>query len=129
MRSMPALRPSAMVVFLLLATVATAASQDASRVTKLRMPKVALYSCADGTKVKDISQSEFHGSWPVTGKPTEAGLLPVKVEGNDYCVRMYAVETDRVITTSSDCGAVVASNQPKSGATRGVGENCPPNKK
>jgi hypothetical protein len=127
---MPALRPSALVVFLLLATVATAASQDASRVTKLRMPKVGLYKCPDGTeKLKEVSQSDFRGSWPVTGKPTDSGLLPVKVDGADYCVRMYAVETDKVISTSSDCGAVVASNQPKSGATRGVGENCPQNKK
>jgi hypothetical protein len=124
MRSLPALRRSAPIVLVLLAAAVTAAAQGASQVTKLRTSKVTLFDCADGSKKKEVSQSDFKAPWPVTSKPTEAGLLPVKVDGVDYCVRLYAVETDKAITTTSECGALVAANQPRSGATRGVGEEC-----
>jgi hypothetical protein len=124
MRSLLACRRNALIVLVLLAAVTTAAAQGATQVTKLRMPKVALYDCADGSKKMDFAQKDFQTPWPVTAKPTEAGLLPVKVGGVDYCVRLYAVETDKAITTTSECGALVAANQPKSGATRGVGEEC-----
>ena len=124
MRSMPALRPSGLLVIVLLMAVATAAAQGASQVTKLRTPKVTLFDCATGTKKADIAQKDFQGPWPVTGPPTADGLLPVKVKDESACVRVYAVETDKVITTSSDCNAVVAANQPKSAAARGVGEDC-----
>jgi len=124
MRSMPTLRPSALLVLVLLIAVATAAAQGASQVTKLRTPKVTLFDCATGAKKTDVAQKDFQGPWPVTGQPTADGLLPVKVKDETACVRVYAVETDKVITTSSDCNAVVAANQPKSAATRGVGEDC-----
>ena len=124
MRSLPALRHSAVIVLLLLAAVAPAAAQEVWQVTKLRTSKVTLYDCADGSKKKDVAQKEFQAPWPVTSGPTEAGLLVVKVDGADYCVRAYAVETNKTIAAKSDCGALVAVNQPKSGATRGVGEDC-----
>ena len=124
MRSLPALRRSPLIVLVLLATVTTAAAQGASQVTKLRTPKVTLFDCANGSRKTDFAQKDFQAPWPVTGEPTPDGLLPVKVNGDNYCVRVYAVETDKVITTKSDCNALVAANQPRSGATRGVGEDC-----
>jgi Tfp pilus assembly protein PilE len=124
MRSLLALRHSAVIVLLLLAAVTTAAAQEVWQVTKLRTPKVTLYDCANGKEKKHVAQKDFQPPWPVTSGPTEAGLLVVKVEGSDYCVRAYAVETNKTIAAKSDCGALVAVNQPKSGATRGVGEDC-----
>jgi hypothetical protein len=93
-------------------------------VTKLRTPKVALYDCTDGSKKLDVAQTDFQAPWPVTSGPTDAGLLAVKVNGTEYCVRAYAVETNKAIAAKTDCGALVAANQPKTGATRGVGEDC-----
>ena len=131
MPSMPVRRHSAVVVLVLLATVAHAAEERPTHVTKLRGGKVALYDCQDSsTKVKEVSQKDFNGSWPIDpDKKVEAGLLPVTVDGKPYCVRVYSVETDKRINATSECGALVAANTPKSAATRGVGEGCQPNKK
>ena len=63
--------------------------------------------------------------WPVTpDDKVDESLLRVKVDGADYCVRLYAVETDKAVSATAECGALVAANQPRSGATRGVGEEC-----
>jgi len=124
MRSLPVFRRSAVIVLALLAVAVTAAAQEVWQVTKLRTPKVALYDCADGSKKTDFAQKDFQAPWPVTSGPSDAGLLGVKVNGTDYCVRAYAVETNKAITAKTDCGALVAANQPKMGATRGVGEDC-----
>ncbi len=124
MRSLPALRRSPLIVLVLLATATSASAQGASHVTKLRTQKVTLFDCGNGSRIKDVAQKDFQAPWPVTGSPTPDGLLPVRVNGENVCVRVYAVETDKVITTKSDCNALVAANQPKSGATRGVGEDC-----
>jgi hypothetical protein len=124
MRTLPALGHSAVIILVLLAAAVTAAAQEVWQVTKLRTPKVALYDCADGAKKMDFAQKDFQAPWPVTSGPTDAGLLGVKVNGTDYCVRAYAVETNKAIAAKTDCGALVAANQPKMGATRGVGEDC-----
>lgn len=123
MPTLPALRHSAVIVLVLL-TAASAAAQEVWQVTKLRTRKVALYDCADGSKKMDFDQNDFQAPWPVISGPTDAGLLGVKVKGTDYCVRAYAVETNKAIAAKTDCGAIVAANQPKMGATRGVGEDC-----
>jgi len=132
MVSLPALRLSALLVPLLLATATAAAAQAApeaprpTQVKGLRTPKVALYSCADSSKKeKEVSKAEFSGPWPVDpDEKVAAGLLPVKVNGTVYCVRLYAVETDNPVKATSECGALVAANQPGMGATRGVGNEC-----
>jgi hypothetical protein len=108
--------------FMLVAATSTGA-QEAVQVTKLRTPKVALYDKPNGAKVLDYGGDKFKGPWPVLGSSPE-GFLHVEVEGKRYWVRAYAVETNRPIRTSADCGAVVASRQPKAGATRGIGEEC-----
>lgn len=40
------------------------------------------------------------------------------------CVRAFAVDTEKPVAIERDreCGAMVAGKQPKTGATRGVGE-------
>jgi len=138
MRGLPC-RRSALIVFVLLVTAANAAEQRPTQVTKLRTPKVALYNCPDGAKkLKEVTQqefvgkqeSEFRGPWLIDPKKeVDGSLLPVTIDGKEYCVRLYSVVTDTAITATSECGALVAANTPKSAATRGVGEDCKPNKK
>jgi hypothetical protein len=130
MRGLP-YRRSALIVFVLLVTAANAAEQRPTQVTKLRTPKVALYNCPDGaTKLKEVTQQEFRGPWLIDPKKeVDGSLLPVTIDGKEYCVRLYSVVTDAAITATSECGALVAANTPKSAATRGVGEDCKPNKK
>ena len=106
-----------------LAPSTSARAEDAVQVTKLRTPKVALYDKPNGAKVLEATGDSFKGPWPVLGSSPE-GFLQVDVAGKHYWVRAYAVETNRPIRTSADCGAVVASRQPKAGATRGIGEEC-----
>lgn len=120
MPSLPALRREVTLVIALLGVVGVAAAQDV-QVTKLRTAKVALLDCKDGAKKMDYAQKDFQAPWPVLAGPSEAGLLTVKVGNEQYCVRAYAVETNKPVAASSDCGALVAANQPKAGATRGVG--------
>jgi hypothetical protein len=138
MRALPVCRRSALIVFVLLVTAANAAAQRPTQVTKLRTPKVALYNCPDGSnKLREVTQQEFlekqqqfHGPWPIDPKKeVDGSLLPVTIDGKEYCVRLYSVETDKAVTATSECGALVAANTPKSAATRGVGEGCQPNKK
>lgn len=116
----------ALVTLCLAAADPAASAEPAVKVTRLRTEKVALYDCAEGSKKRDFSRSDFKDPWPVlAGSPAPpAGLLRVEVAGQPYCVRTYAVETDRPIAASSECGAVVASGQQKSAATRGLGEEC-----
>lgn len=136
MRGLPC-RRSALIVFVLLVTAANAAEERPKQVTKLRTPKVALYNCPDGsTKLKEVTQEEFlgkqefRGPWPIDPKrEVDGSLLPVTIDGKEYCVRLYSVGTDKAVTATSECSALVAANTPKSAATRGVGDDCKPNKK
>ena len=114
----------AVVGAILLVAVGTAAAQEAWKVTKLRTEKVALHDCADGRKKTEYARTDFHDPWPVLAGPTAGGLLPVRVGGKQYCVRPYAVETNKPVSASPECGAMVAAGQPKSAATRGMGEGC-----
>jgi hypothetical protein len=96
-----------------------------ARVVKLRIDNVALYDQPNGKKVGEYRRGEFKGPWPVVAR-SDKGFLQVQVDGSTYWVRSYAVETDVPFRVPADCGAVVAANQPKVGATRGVGEECTP---
>lgn len=111
---------------LLLAAASTAWAQDTVKVLKLRTDRVTLYDCANGARKSEFARKDFQGSWPVvtSATPAPSGLLRVQVGAEQYCVRAYAVETDRPIAASAECGAVVAAAQPKSAATRGLGGEC-----
>jgi hypothetical protein len=127
MRMQRSLRGSAAVLAaLVLAAPAAARAQDGMKVLRLRTEKVPLYDCADSARRKtEFARKDFQGSWPVvSGGTTPSGFLRVQVGGEQYCVRAYAVETDKPIAASSECGAVVAAAQQKSAATRGLGAEC-----
>jgi hypothetical protein len=110
----------------LLAAGGAAWAQEPSRVLRLRTEKVTLHDCADTARKTEFARKSFQGSWPVvSGSPAPPpGFLRVKVGDEERCVRAYAVETDRPIAASAECGAVVGSLQPRNAATRGLGEEC-----
>jgi hypothetical protein len=132
MGRLPALRPEVLITVLLVLAVGSAAAQD-RHVTRLRMDKVTLFSCAseeqediNGTfapKNMEIARTESSPLWPILAGPSKAGRLVVKVGEALYCVRAYAVETNATINAGADCGTMVAAAQPRSGATRGLGND------
>jgi hypothetical protein len=120
-------------IALLLGGTASAAPVAAQRsetfsVKGLRTEKVTLYDCnreMDKRKaVKDVAKKDFRGSWSATRDPASPLYLKVQVDREEYCVRAFAVETDRTVEIQKgvECNAMVAGKQPKTGATRGVGE-------
>jgi hypothetical protein len=108
-----------------------AAAEETWTVKGLRTEKVTLYDChPDRDKRKpqmDVARKDFKGPWVATRDPASPLYLRVQVERVEYCVRAFAVDTDKPVTIQKDmeCRAMVAGKQPKTGATRGVGEECP----
>jgi hypothetical protein len=127
MRSLPALRRDAMIVLVLLGLAGSAAAQMGGPVT-LRTSKVTIFNCEDGKREGDSTQDRFKPPWTLVGdKVSDAGLLTVRGAGDPkpFCVRAYAVDTGKSLALPKvDCNATVAAAQPRSGATRGVGEEC-----
>ena len=105
-----------------------AAEEETFSVKGLRTEKVTLYDCnkeKDKRKaVKDVTRKDFRGPWAATRDPASPLFLKVQVEREEYCVRAFSVETDRTVAIEKgvECNAMVAGKQPKTGATRGVGE-------
>ena len=94
----------------------------------LRMNKVTLYRECAMDKGVSISRDdvEKRKPWRATSDPKTSVYYWVKMDGVDYCVKAFAVETDRVVPVAKDeeCRTRVAGRPPKTGAVRGVGENC-----
>lgn len=109
---------------------AAAQGNETFSVKGLRTEKVTLYECnreRDKRKaVKDVTREKFVGTWPATRDPDSPLYLRVRVERVEYCVRAFSVDTDKTVTIQKDieCRAMVAGKQPKTGDTRGVGEEC-----
>jgi hypothetical protein len=61
-----------------------------------------------------------------TSDPKTAVYYWIKLENTDYCVKAFAVETDRTVPVVKDeaCRTRVAGRPPRTGAVRGVGEGC-----
>ena len=96
-------------------------------VTGLRTSTVPLYDCSDGkTKKREFDKANFKAPWPATEQGAPRLFLKVTVEGQAYCVKKFAVETSEPVRVmgKEHCGTLVASREPKTGATRGVGEEC-----
>ena len=118
------------VALLLGASAGRAAPQGSETfsVKGLRTEKVTLYDCnqdKDKRKaVKDVARKDFRGPWSATRDPASPLYLRVQVDREEYCVRAFVVETDRPVAIEKgvECNAMVAGKQPKTGATRGVGE-------
>jgi hypothetical protein len=105
-----------------------AAAEETWSVKGLRTEKVTLYDCnPDRDKRKpqmDVTRRDFKGPWVATRDPASPLYLKVQVDRAEYCVRAFAVDTEKPVAIERDreCGAMVAGKLPKTGATRGVGE-------
>ncbi len=116
-------------IALLLGTSAApaGAGEETWTVKGLRTEKVTLYDCnPDRDKRKpqmEVTRKDFKGPW-VASRDSSPLYLKVRVDGAEYCVRAFAVDTEKPVAIERDreCGAMVAGKQPKTGATRGVGE-------
>jgi hypothetical protein len=117
-------------IVLILAGSAGPAAAETFNVKGLRTEKVTLYDCnPDKDKRRaqtEVTRKDFGPGWPATRDPASPLYLKVQVNGGEYCVRAFAVETDRPVAIQKDaeCGAMIAGKQPKTGAIRGVGEEC-----
>jgi hypothetical protein len=132
MNTRPLPRPELLIGgLLLLLAAATPARADEARfnVTGLRTDRLALHECGPDKKKTDIefTKTTFSGPWPATADPTSPLYLRVQVKGHEYCVKSFAVSTDKAVAVTKDaeCKAMIAGRQQKTGATRGVGEGCP----
>jgi hypothetical protein len=115
---------AAVLASLLAAPPATA--QQATKVMRLRTDKVTLFDAAvNGKAVRDFQKSDFKVPWKVIAVSPEK-MLQVEVDGAKFWVRPYTVETDAVVQAPSECGAVVAKQADRIGATRGLGDECKP---
>ena len=94
----------------------------------LRMNKVTLYKDCSMDKGVAFSREDLEKRkpWRATNDAKTAVYYWVKMDGGDYCVKAFAVETDRVVPVVKDeeCKTRVAGRPPKTGAVRGVGESC-----
>lgn len=114
------------VVVAVLVVAGPLAAED--QVVKLRTARVTLYDQPNGKAVQEFPRDRFTQPWPIRDRSPE-GFLQVEVDGRRYWVRPYAVETSRPVRANAECGAVVAGAQPKSGATRAIGEECKDSKR
>jgi hypothetical protein len=123
------LRLEAIVVLLLLgAPGAGRAQENRFNVTALRTERIDLYDCgADKKKTgQELTKVGFPGSLPATTESSSPLYLRVHVNGQPYCVKAFAVQTDKTIAVPETKCTQVAGKQPGSGATRGIGNRCEP---
>jgi hypothetical protein len=116
----------ATVLFMSLVVADVASSQETLNVTGLRMNRITLYKDCDTTQGVPFTREDLEKRkpWPATRDPSSTLNYWVTMDGQKYCVRAFAVETDQAVTVGGECQPRVAGGQPKTGAVRGVGETC-----
>ena len=101
---------------------------ESFNIVGLRMSRVTLYKDCSMDKGVAFSREDLEKRkpWRATTDAKTAVYYWVKMDGAEYCVKAFAVETDRVVPVVKDeeCRTRVAGRPPKTGAVRGVGENC-----
>lgn len=105
-------------------SAATAIAADPVRVTKLRLSRVVQYDAPSGKPEGEVQKEQYvPGSWTVLGAP-ESGYVKISGDGRTFYVRTSAIDTDRRISSSAECGVKVAGTVERIGATRALGEDC-----
>ena len=106
MRTRNLRRLEATVVALLVACAGTTWAQETFSVKGFRTEKVTLYDCnPDKEKRKpqrEVARSDFRGPWSASRDPSSPLYLKVQVDKSEYCVRAFAVETDKPVTIKKD---------------------------
>ncbi len=118
----------AIVVALLLTATGAAWAEEAFNVVGLRMSKVTLYKDCNMDKGIPFTREDLdkRKPWRATRDSSTAVYYWVKMDDGNYCVKAFAVETDKPVPVVKDeeCHTRVAGRPPKTGAVRGVGEGC-----
>lgn len=97
---------------------------EAVHVTKLRTAKVVLFDAPEGNQIGEVLRDQFTpGSWTVKGDP-QRGYVQVVGNGATFWVKNFAIDTNRRIASTAECGVQLAGSERKMGATRGLGEEC-----
>lgn len=103
-------------------------AQEAFTVTGLRMNRVTVYKDCNMEKGIPFTRDDLEKRKPLraTRDPNTSVHYWVKLDDGDYCVKAFAVETDKPVPVVKDeeCNTKVAGRPPKTGAVRGVGEKC-----
>lgn len=116
--------PTAVVATLLFSFSLLASAADAVKVTKLRLGKVVMFDGPNGTPIGDIQKDQYvAGSWLVASEP-QAGYIKVTGDGKSFWVKSMAIDTDKRVATSAECGVKVVGSSERIGATRALGEEC-----
>jgi hypothetical protein len=98
-------------------------------ITKLRTP--SLYNCQSGKKADPQPWSARAFPWKAVTPNLNKGYFQVLDENDKpspYCVKAFAIEKveteqgQKSIPVEKECGTVIAQ---RTGATRGLGEDCP----
>lgn len=101
-----------------------AIAADQIRVTKLRTGTVTRFDAPRGAVLDTVERDKYvAGSWALVGEP-QAGWVEVSGDGRNFWVKNSAIDTDRRIASSADCGARIAGLGDKIAATRALGEEC-----
>ena len=127
MRTRHPLRLEAIVLLLLLGAPGAGRAQEGRlNVTALRSERVDLYECGEDKKKTDqkLTRAGFSGSLPACSEPGSSLYLRVHVNGQPYCVRAYAVETDKTVAVPDSKCIQVAGKQVNTGSNRGIGNGC-----
>lgn len=116
----------AAVLFMSLILADVVSSQETFNVTRLRLSKVTLYKDCDPAKGTSFTREDLEKRkpWPATTDPNTALHYWVTLDGEKYCVKAFAVETDRPVAAVGECQTQVAGAPPRTGAVRGLGESC-----
>lgn len=93
-------------------------------VTKLRLASVAQYDAPHGTVSGTVTREQYTpGAWSLAGEP-QAGWIRIEAGGNHFWVKNTAIDTNRRVASSADCGAKVGGASGQVAATRALGEEC-----
>jgi hypothetical protein len=103
-------------------------SQETFNVTALRLSKVTLYKDCNMEKGIPFTREDLEKRkpWQATKDPNTSVHYWVTMDGEKYCVKAFAVETDRSIPVAreEECNTRITGRPPKTGAVRGIGESC-----
>lgn len=109
---------------LITAIAAPAHASEPVKVTKLRSAKVMIFDAPEGTQIGEALREQYTpGTWTVRSEP-QRGYVQIAGNGTTFWVKNFAIDTDRRISSSAECGVKLAGSERKMGATRGLGEEC-----
>ncbi len=95
-------------------------------VLSARTPEVDLFDAANGKRVKTMEEDKFPTCLPIAARAANM-MLEVNIDGTNYWVPPHMVNYRVANAGQPVCRKLaMGGDQAKVGATRGLGEGCPP---